>query len=758
MRVLASLFLALCLQCALSPAFAQHSTASAVASPASGPRPRIALVLSGGGARGYSHIGVLKVLERLRIPVDFVVGTSMGAVVGGLYATGISADELERKVGSVNLGDVAFDHVERKALPETRRQDERDYPISVPVGFDDSGNVKLPRGFVRANSFLALLQEWTASVPPNHSFDQLPLPFRAVATDLEHGNRVVLDHGSLPIAIRASMAAPGLFSPIEVNGRSLIDGGIVDNLPVDVARELGADIVIAVNISTPLRTRENIKSPADVAQQMIGILIGQNVKAAKSELGPRDILISPDLGDIRFTDFTRASEAIADGEKAADAASDRLAALSLSAEDYASYQAEYRAASRPTAARIDAIDISTSKRIPPEYVRQALNVNEGDAYDAHEINERLARLEASGYFESVSHEFVDEDGVNRLHVKAAEKSWGPNFLLFGIGLSTGFDGSGGFTINIGHRRPWLTSSGLEWRNDLSLGDEKQSLRTELRQPVLGGYGYYVAPYAEVSQTHMAYYSSDENNAISKRPTYRTWRSEAKVGLDFAMPVSHLGEARIGVATSHIRETPNQDVLAATADGALTAISLPSQSWSQSFLRAQFAIDQLDDVLFPRSGYAFRVTAESSFGAEDDAYRYLHASATAATTFGKHSFNATVEVGASRESGSPFTLGGFRHLAAYGVNQFSGNYVFYSQLTYQFQVASPNNAAVNDLYLGTMAEAGNATLTRSALRPSELKKSFSVFVGATTALGPAYLGYAIAPGGTQSVYLQFGATF
>ena len=382
------------------------ATPSALGSAATPARPRIALVLSGGGARGYAHIGVLKTLEALRIPVDMVIGTSMGAVVGGLYASGLPAEELERRVSATNLGEVAFDRIARSSLPQSLREDEVDYPISVSAGIDDTGKLKLPKGFVRANSFLALLQEWTAPVPSNGSFDQLAIPFRAVATDLETGERVVFDHGSLPLAIRASMAAPGLFSPIEVNGRTLVDGGLTDNLPVDVARDLGADIVIAVDIGTPLKKRGEINSPADVAQQMVGILIGQNVKAQRDSLKPSDILIRPDLGDITFTDFTRAPEAIRDGSAAAEELSARLGSLSLSPASYA----EYRAGHQPKAAgreqaKIDRIEIDSHGRVPAGYIERYLSVKPGDAYDAQNVNQQLDTLATTGYFASVTHEF-----------------------------------------------------------------------------------------------------------------------------------------------------------------------------------------------------------------------------------------------------------------------------------------------------------------------------------------------------------------
>jgi NTE family protein len=734
------------------------ATPSALGSAATPARPRIALVLSGGGARGYAHIGVLKTLEALRIPVDMVIGTSMGAVVGGLYASGLPAEELERRVSATNLGEVAFDRIARSSLPQSLREDEVDYPISVSAGIDDTGKLKLPKGFVRANSFLALLQEWTAPVPSNGSFDQLAIPFRAVATDLETGERVVFDHGSLPLAIRASMAAPGLFSPIEVNGRTLVDGGLTDNLPVDVARDLGADIVIAVDIGTPLKKRGEINSPADVAQQMVGILIGQNVKAQRDSLKPSDILIRPDLGDITFTDFTRAPEAIRDGSAAAEELSARLGSLSLSPASYA----EYRAGHQPKAAgreqaKIDRIEIDSHGRVPAGYIERYLSVKPGDAYDAQNVNQQLDTLATTGYFASVTHEFREENGENRLRIDAQEKEWGPNFLLFGFGVSTDFNGSGGFVVNVGHRRPWITSSGLEWRNDVKLGTEELGFHTELRQPVFQRFGYYIAPYAEVSQRFVKYYDLSDVGP-SKRPLLTTRVIEAKAGIDFAVPLARLGELRVGVGTSVINRQATQNVLIIDPDEGISALSSSFPAERQTFARTQVVIDQLDNALFPRAGYYVKAEAEKSFEAGGDSYAFAHVTATGAAKFGRHSVNATLEGGASKRAASPFSLGGFRHLAAYGVNQFTGSYVKYGQLTYQYQIASPNGQIVRDLYLGTTGEVGNVAPSASALQRDPLKKSLSVFVGTVTAFGPAYVGFAVAPHGQSSIYLQFGAKF
>lgn len=305
-------------QTALNPAPAATNSEST--------RPRIGLVLSGGGARGYAHIGVLKTLERMRIPVDVIAATSMGAVVGGLYASGLRADALEEKLTQVDLSDIAFDRNERAKLPQSLREDDFQYPIGLSAGYGD-GKLKLPAGLVQGNRLLALLKNWTAQWPDNIKFSRLPIPFKAMATDLATGDPVILDRGSLPMAMRASMAVPGLFAPIEVDGRTLVDGGLVANLPVQLARDMGADIIIAVNIGSDLQRPEDLASPAAVTQQMITILVGQNVRAQKALLRGRDVLIEPQLSDLSFTDFAKGPQGVAQGEKSAQGVEAKLAAL-----------------------------------------------------------------------------------------------------------------------------------------------------------------------------------------------------------------------------------------------------------------------------------------------------------------------------------------------------------------------------------------------------------------------------------------------
>ena len=763
---------AVLLLAALSPA---HGQGVAPGQPGAEPaRPRIGLVLSGGGARGYAHIGVLKMLERMRIPVDVIAATSMGAVVGGLYASGLRADELEQKLSQVDLSDIAFDRNERAKLPQSLREDDFQYPIGLSAGYGD-GKFKLPTGLVQGNRLLALLKNWTARWPDNTDFARLPIPFKAMATDLATGDGVILDHGSLPLAMRASMAVPGLFAPIEVDGRTLVDGGLVSNLPVQLARDMGADIIIAVNIGTDLQRPEDLASPAAVTQQMITILVGQNVRAQKALLHGKDVLIEPELKDLSLTDFAKGAQGVLEGERAARGVEAKLAGLSLSPQAYA----VYRAAQAPQGVlaqgtRVDAIDVTTSGRVPVARVRQLLNVREGDAYDVEALNRDLSALATTGDFETVTQRLVDENGVHTLKIDAHEKSWGNQFFLFGLGMSTNFDGRGAFNVNLGHRYPWLTQSGLEWRNDIVLGSNRASLHTELRQPLWQARGFYVAPYAEYSRRRSDLYFDDEAPTRDAKPFNAVTIETARAGVDLGVPLGRKGELRLGV--NYVSKTATFNYLTLETDVSGTpvgAFDLPTLRAQQPAFRAQLTVDQLDDALFPRRGYYLFSSVEAGFGSLQKKYNTAQAKGLWATSYGRHTFNVALEGAGQFGANSPtrenggnsgsganegFFLGGFQHLSAYAQDQFNGQYLLYGRLTYLYDLRINDLLGLRAPVFGVSTEAGNVWQLRNNFGSGGYLKSGSLFVGGNSPIGPLYFGFAVAPQGVWNVYLQLGRVF
>src|SRR5262245_17811640 len=274
MRPLTALVLALIVTTAASAAASEaaNSSANSSTNAAATARPRIGLVLSGGGARGAAHIGVLKVLDELHVPVDAIAGTSMGAVVGGLYASGLSAREVESVVTSLNWQDAFRDRPSRTELTFRRKQEDQNFLVKFPVGLR-AKRFLLPRGLIQGQKLNQTLRQLTLPVAEIEKFDDLPIPFRAVATDLETGDAVVMSEGDLTSAMRASLSAPGLFIPVERDGRLLVDGGLSENLPIDVMHAMNVDVLIVVDVGAQLLSRARLDSAPVISNQMLAILI-----------------------------------------------------------------------------------------------------------------------------------------------------------------------------------------------------------------------------------------------------------------------------------------------------------------------------------------------------------------------------------------------------------------------------------------------------------------------------------------------------
>jgi len=332
-------------------------------------RPKVGLVLSGGGARGVAHIGVLKVLEELRVPIDFIVGTSMGSLVGGLYASGMSPGEMEKRIEAMDWEDILRDTPPREAIPWRQKRDDRIGLFGLELGFRD-GEILLPMGTTSGYKLEFLLTNFVGleQARAARSFDAVPIPFRAVAMDLEDGRMRVFDRGVLVKAMRASMSIPAVFAPVEIDGRLYVDGGMVRNLPVDVAREAGCEVIIAVNLGTPPRRRDQLRSAASVALQAINLMTDQNVRVSLGELTEKDILILPQLGEFSSSDFAAAMQTIPVGIAAARVAGERLKALSVSEEEYRTWRSSLAARK---AGEVESADIrvaDTMQRVNPAVI------------------------------------------------------------------------------------------------------------------------------------------------------------------------------------------------------------------------------------------------------------------------------------------------------------------------------------------------------------------------------------------------------
>ncbi|MBS4038523.1 MAG: patatin-like phospholipase family protein [Hydrogenophaga sp.] len=753
MRTFLTLLLALPL-CWL-PALAQTPPGPPAPSDAAA-RPKVALVLSGGGARGFAHVGVLKALEAARVPVDMIVGTSMGAIVGGLYASGMTADELEREILAVQWGDLFNSREPRQLLSQRRKEEDFELSPVLALGFREGG-FRLPTGAVSSRSLEMLLRRYT--LPTRHltSFDQLPTPFRAVATDMETGQPVVMDSGDLATALRASMSVPGVFSPVTVGERILGDGGLVDNLPVGVARRMGADVIIAVNIGTPLAGRETLGTVLGITAQMVNILTEQNVQASIATLTPSDLLLTPPLGKLTSADFERAPELVRIGREYADTVTAALQRFSAPQDRYArwvSARVEAAVGNTERVGRIASIRFEGVNERRAERLEAGLDTGVGQRVDVDRIEDDLQKLAAAGDYERIDYSLVRRPGTDQedLAILLRENNWGPNYLRLGIDLRTDFQGQGAFNLRLSHNRHWLNDSGAEWRNRVQLG-ETLGVFSEIYQPLGLASERFVAAYIDGRVRKVELFApSGEALALVQR-------QGVQVGADIGWPIGlrgTIGEMRLGVIGAQRSTTPELVSRAIPLNVAQT------QRWREAGVRATVMADQLDYANFPSRGY--RAMGEAVVGRRSydnlpsGPFDRVEASVTAVKSWGPHTLNVGARL--ARASDVPlgavdeYSLGGFQQLSGYRVGQVAGNYLAFGRLTYYRRLpfdAGPARA----LFAGGSLEAGNAWANRRDVSLRDLRGAGSLFIGADTGIGPLYLSLVSAPKGFTGLYLFLG---
>ena len=404
--------LALALSLLSTPAQATHCVASHATD-----RPHIGLALGGGGARGYAHVGVLKFLEERRIPVDYVAGTSMGSIVGGFLASGMRADEI-RDLIEVTDWNERFTGEPPRQLEPIRRKGDDELGLFGPVFGVGRESSFLPGGVVAGQNILLLFEQAIGQRVQVNDFNRLPIPFRAVATDIVTGQVVILAQGSVSAAMRASMAVPGAFDPVRRDGKVLVDGGLVRNLPVDVVREMGAEIVIAVDVGTRLMPAERIGDVLSVVEQMTSLMIIQNTERQIESLHSGDILIRPELGfEVLSSDFDRFDEVMPLGYDAAVVAGERLQSLALSEADYAAWRRGIQACEGGLP-EIQFVRLDNRSRFSDAVLRDMIHVREGQPLDTRQLEADLQRIHALGFIRLATYEVVEEDGKSGVQIRS----------------------------------------------------------------------------------------------------------------------------------------------------------------------------------------------------------------------------------------------------------------------------------------------------------------------------------------------------
>jgi NTE family protein len=703
--------------------------------------PRIGLALSGGGARGAAHIGVLKVLEELRVPVHCVAGTSFGAIVGGTFASGMSPRRLEEIVRTINWDDVFIDQPPREEISIRRKADDYKTLFAPEYGFRNWGLV-FPKGLVAGVAIENFLRKLTAPAAGIDDFGKLPIPFRAVAADIETGEEVVLARGNVAQAMRASMAIPGVIAPVTIDGRLLVDGGIANNLPIDVVRKLcTADVVIAVNIGTPPLRRDEITSALSISAQLLSFLGKASVDRQLASLTPRDVLIAPELGTISSGSFERTPEAVDIGEAAARAMAQALRRYSLPPEAYAALRAG-QIREHHMLGKVDEIRFRGLNRTNEEVLRALVRSSPGRELTDDEIGADLRRIYGRGDFESVDYRIVAEDGRRVLEIHPQEKSWGPNYLRFGLGLITDFRGDAIYNAMVSHRSTWLNRLGAEWLTELTMGTNSR-LATEFYQPLEERGRWFVAPYAGIGQSYRSLYVNEDRVA-------KYVANEGRAGVDVGAALGTFGEARVGAMYRYV-----------SAKIDIGSPLLPEISENASGVRARFFLDQLDHPWFARRGYRLNVTAyqaDEALGADRD-YRMVEGELTAAGSWrGSHVFQVSLaggtDLGTDMAPYDTFTLGGPLRLSGYRIDEFSGQRMAFGRVLYFNHAIKLPALLGSGVYIGGSLEAGEVRDQISGAPDTGTLISGSVFLSADSFLGPAYFGLGLAKGGRASLYFMF----
>ena len=707
-------------------------------------RPRIGLVLSGGGARGGAHIGVLKVLEEEHVPIDAIAGTSMGAIVGGLYASGMSAGEIERKLTSIDWSAAFRDRPPRRELTFRRKQDDSSFLVRFPLGVRGT-KFRLPRGFIQGQKLTRMLREFTAPVATTTDFDRLPVPFRAVATDLETGAARIFSSGDLVTAMRASMSAPGVFAPVELDGRLYVDGGLAENLPVDVARQMNVDVLIVVDVSFPLLPEKELHSALAVTNQMLAILIRKDTDRQRAQLGARDIVIDPSLGGASSIDFTGLKRTIAAGETATRGMHERLAALAISADAYRSYLAERERRAVP-APHIDFVRATAESERYSPLIAATMGPLAGTTYSAAVAGGKIADLYGSDLFETVDYRIATADGKTGLDVLTRRKDWGPNYLRFGLNLQDDFEGNSNYNAAMRVILTELNARGGELLIDTQIGS-KPRFASELYQPIDAGRRFFIAPRIEFDLRNL-----EVRDAPDRINEYRV--REALYGLDVGRAIGNWGEVRTGYRRSI------GGVRVRIGD-----LSLPATEFDTGEYFARFRTDTIDDLNFPHSGQQFTLQWRGAHVSGNSRRSDLLSTDWLwAKTNGRNTWLLSASAGTALESTGAavedfFTLGGLFNLSGRAPNSVSGPHFGIARALYYRKIGRGGEGFLNvPTYLGASIELGNVWQQRSDAGVGSALKNGSLFLGLDTLLGPVYLAGGYDSSGQTAFYLFLGRIF
>ncbi|MFS1949185.1 patatin-like phospholipase family protein [Vibrio lentus] len=736
-------------------------------------RPTVAVVLAGGGAKGAAHIGVLKALEEMQIPVDYITGTSMGAYVGGLYATGMSADEIESFIYTVDWNRGYRDRVNRSDRRVRDKEYEDRYQLNTDLGLG-WGEIKARKGVVQGQNMLRILRETTGNLSPLDSFDNLAIPYRSVATDIIDLEEVVIDHGHLVDAMMASMSVPGALPPYEVEGRMLVDGGVTNNMPVDVARAMGADIVIAVDISTNYKSKEDFTNFLAAADQLSNYLVQRSTQEQAATLTDDDFFLRPDVGRMETTDFDKMPTAYHAGYEATRQYRDQLSKLALSNADYQHYIDDKQKARKQLKhgdkTVVDKVVINNNTHYSDKLIANRLNLDSGKILKTSEIESQVKDLYALDRFELVTYEFDNVDGEDQLQVDVNEKSWGPNYLNFRFYLEDDFATESQYSIGMSANFTDINSHGAELRTNVEMGTDKL-IEAELYSPFFSSQKLFTSA--------SLVYSNQKRNLPAniediEEPTLDVTKDYLPMTYQ-----EYIGELALGYQPTLWQEFK---VGARYTDGDIEVASLPSLG-SGGYTRIggfmSYRLDTLDNFSLPTKGYFVDLEylishddfdndsslADSEFNSESDTVYEISANFMAAQSIEKHTLVAKFDFGMVESKNSVFPidpkeLGGFLNLSGIPRNSLIGQNLAYGSLIYRYKwFENDFGLFESPFYIGASLEHGGVWSNNDlSLDEAPMYTAGSLFAGVDSPIGPIILAYGKTEGNYDSVYLIIGTSY
>ena len=676
----------------------------------------------------------------MSIPVDMVVGTSAGSAVGALYASGMSVAEIEQRFIDLDWLSSFRDDPGRAYKPVRRKQGEWRFPVTPGLGVSSDG-LHLGAGIIAGQNLGFILNELTRSVALVEDFDRLPIPFRAVATDLETGDMVVLGRGNLATAIRASMSIPGVYAPANLNGRLLVDGGVANNLPVSVAREMGADIIIAVDITDALMGQDKLREAFSVFGQLTTIMTRRSTDQQLDLLGEQDVLIRPDLEGYSSADFYDAPVLFELGASGARAHAVELNPLAVSNEAWQAYKSRLVSANL-NAGLIARVEVEHDRRLGREFLRERIRQKAGEPLDVDALEADLKRIYGLGYYEIVAYSQSPSPNGTLLTIKVQEKSWGPNYLSFGLNYEDNFDGDTRFNLASSLRMTELNELGAEWQTGVQLGTEPH-IRTQWYQPLDYGYERFLVAGVQYSRDTFSVYGPGSERIAELDVTFR----QADFGL--GMELGGNAEARFTYARGY-----------ASVDKQVGTAAAPEGAVHQGNVSLQLVHDSLDDAFFPRDGAFAGIRGRVEREDLGSDRQFDSVTGMALGTGSWQGFTLTGLLYAHTvtrgDAGieNAVRLGGFRRLSAYAPGQITGDSAAMASVYASQTFGGP----ITPWFAGMGLGAGNAWESLSDAGWNRSVKSWSLFAGLDTFLGPVQIATAYNNKDNWAAYLNIGFSF